>query len=77
MYFPITRLLIIFQKIFAEERVPIVVLDIECLEGKIVTDLGINNDRNAPGFTFLSPADNKLFKHDGTQKTSNGKLNYS
>ena len=38
---------------------PLVLLDIECLEGKIVKELGIFKDRIVLGYSFLPPKDYK------------------
>ena len=43
-YFPKDRMLINFRKIIPEERMPLVVLDFECLEWNNVKELGIIKD---------------------------------
>ena len=47
----------------------LVVFDIECLEGKIVKELGVFKDGIVLGYSFLPPKDiNLLFKQNGTLK---------
>ena len=58
-YFPNAGLLIFFRKIIPEERIPLVLLNIECSEGKIVKELGIFKDRIVLGCSFLPPKDYK------------------
>ena len=52
-----------------EERMPLVVLDIECLEGKVVKELVIFKDGIVLGYSFLPLKDYKpTFKQNGIQK---------
>ena len=47
----------------------LVVFDIECLEGKIVKELGVFKDGIVLGYSFIPPKDYKLlFKQNGTLK---------
>ena len=63
---------------------PLVVLDIECLEGKIVKELGIFKDGIVLGYSFLPPKDYKPTiqgkwskKNMRGIKWNHGKLDYS
>ena len=58
-----------FRKIIRKERMPLVAPDIECLEGKIVKELGIFKDWNVLGYSSLPSKDYKsTFKQLGKQK---------
>ena len=51
----------------------LVVFDIECLEGKIVKELGVFKDGIVLGYGFLPPKDYKpIFKQNGTLKIYKG-----
>ena len=63
---------------------PLVVLGIECLDGKIVTELGIFKDGIVLGYSFLPPKDYKptfqakwSTKHMHGINWNHGKLDYS
>ena len=63
---------------------PLVVLDIECLEGKIIKELGIFKDGIVLGYSFLPPKDYKpTFQAKWNTKNmhginwNHGKLDYS
>ena len=72
-YFPNARLVVIFRKIVPEERIPLVVLGIECLEGKIVKVLGTLKDGIVLGYSFLPPQDYKpTFQAKWNTKNMNG-----